>query len=304
MTTNDTTNDAIHTDLAFGRDINRRNGRPLLPLIVMAIGFVLLSAGAAYYVYGLVAVSNLDKFNVVLPEPGSIAAAELTVSQDQTPLGGPDPAAQDLLATNPRYWTDSREALGALDAADLIAEGYRAPGSDVFAGPAPAATNIRVPAIRVDSALQELKIVNLGDSRAWETPKNVVGHIPTTATPGLEGQGWYFGHLESPIAGEGSVFSRLPQIPGLLREGEDIFVFLEGPDRKYLYQVYKTEVVPADELRMTDSNAAEITLVTCYPRLTYSHRLMVTAKLIGVRDLDSVSTGKITSEIPTTRSSS
>lgn len=63
-------------------------------------------------------------------------------------------------------------------------------------------------------------------------------------------------------------------------------MFLEGPDRKYLYQVYKTEVVPAEELRLTDSGAAEIKLVACYPRLTYSHRLLVTAKLIGVQDLD------------------
>jgi LPXTG-site transpeptidase (sortase) family protein len=210
---------------------------------------------------------------------------------------GPDPAAQDLLSTSPRYWTDSREALGALDAGDAIAEGYGPPSADVFAGPALAATSIQIPAIGVDSALQELKIVNLGDSKSWETPKNVVGHIPTTATPGREGQGWYFGHLESPIAGEGSVFSRLPKIPDLLRKGEDVFVVLEGADRKYLYQVYKTEVVPAEELRITDSGAAEITLVTCYPRLTYSHRLMVTAKLIGVQDLDRMTTAKINDEM-------
>lgn len=270
--------------------------RPIWPLISIAIGLTLLSAGVAYYVYGLVAVSNLDQYRIVLDEPDVIGTSAPTTVFGDTPQGGPNPAAQDLLSTNPRYWTDNRQSLEALDAGDSASEGFSAPTADVFAGPAPAATSIRVPAIGVDSALQELKILDLGNSKAWETPKNVVGHIPTTATPGREGQGWYFGHLESPIAGEGSVFSRLPQIPGLLRQGEDVVVVLEGPDRKYLYQVYKTEVVPADQLRITNSNAAEITLVTCYPRLTYSQRLMVTAKLIGVQDLDVPTTAKTSDE--------
>ena len=65
-----------------------------------------------------------------------------------------------------------------------------------------------------------------------------------------------------------------------------MYIFLEGPDRKYLYEVYKTEVVPASELRLTESGKREITLVACVPRLVYSHRLLVTAKLIGVKDLD------------------
>lgn len=285
-----TRNDISIKGQASGGDFGGRGRHPLLPLLVIAIGLTLLGAGVAYYAYGLVAVSNLDQYRVVIPEPDVVGLRAPKTVLGDAQQGGPDPAAQDLLSRNPRYWTDSREALGALDAGDVIAQGYGPPGADVFAGPALAATSIRIPAIGVDSALQELKIVNLGDSKAWETPKNVVGHIPTTATPGREGQGSYFGHLESPIAGEGSVFSRLPQIPGLLRAGEDVFVVLEGTDRKYLYQVYRTEVVPAEELWITDSGAAEITLVTCYPRLTYSQRLMVTAKLIGVQDTDALTT--------------
>lgn len=253
-------------------------------LAALIVGVVLLAAGIAYYVYGWIAVSDLDDFNVALPEPPLLSGLDSTGIGSDTPSGGPDVSGIDLVTTNPRYWVDARNAQPGLDAGDWDAKGYMPPTPNVFTGPAPAATRIRVPAINVDSALQELKIVDLGDSRAWESPENVVGHIPTTATPGLQGQGWYFGHLESPIAGNGNVFSRLPQIPGLLRDGENVFVFLEGPDRKYLYQVYKTEVVAADELRLTDSGAAEVTLVACYPRLTYSHRLLVTARLIGVQE--------------------
>ena len=149
-------------------------------------------------------------------------------------------------------------------------------------GPTGPATRILIPSIRLDSEVQDLDVVLLADSFAWETPKWVVGHIPSTALPGEQGQGWYFGHLESPIRGEGNVFLRLPQIPELLQDSGPVQIVLESDDRKYLYQVYRTEVVHQDDLRITDSGSDDITLVTCVPRYYYDHRLLVTAALIGV----------------------
>lgn len=186
----------------------------------------------------------------------------------------------------PRYWANPMWAGPPdpeLEAVKAEAATYSDLESVDLAGGAPPATRIRVPAIGVDSKLKELEIIDLGDSRAWETPNRVVGHIPTTATPGQQGHGWYFGHLESPIRGEGNVFQRLPDIPGLLRQGERVYVFLDGPDGNYLYEVYKTEVVHDHELQLTDSGKQEITLVACVPTLVYDHRILVTATLVGVK---------------------
>ena len=160
---------------------------------------------------------------------------------------------------------------------------YFAPTPADLASGGSLAKRIRIPAIEVDAIVDELRIRQLGDSLAWETPKKVVGHIPATAKAGAAGQGWYFGHLESPLRGEGNVFARLPEIPEIAVDSP-IFIFLETANRHYAYQVYVTEVVHEDEIALSDSGAHDITLVTCTPRFYYDHRLLVTAALVGVRE--------------------
>ena len=146
------------------------------------------------------------------------------------------------------------------------------------------ATRIRIPALDLDSGVAELAVVRSDDSASWETPKHVIGHIPTTANAGSGGQGWYFGHLESPIRGEGSVFRRLPEVATLLKDDPDrpLYVFLESGDRSFAYRIYNVEVVSQEELAIADSGAQDITLVTCTPRFVYDQRLLVTAALVGV----------------------
>ena len=146
------------------------------------------------------------------------------------------------------------------------------------------ATRIRIPALDLDSRVAELAVVRSDDSASWETPKHVVGHIPTTANVGSGGQGWYFGHLESPIKGEGSVFRRLPEVATLLKDDPDrpVYVFLESGDRSFAYRIYNVEVVSQEELAIADSGTQDITLVTCTPRFVYDQRLLVTAALVGV----------------------
>jgi LPXTG-site transpeptidase (sortase) family protein len=151
-------------------------------------------------------------------------------------------------------------------------------------GDLPPATRIRIPALALDSNIAELAIVRTEDSASWETPKHVVGHIPTTANAGTGGQGWYFGHLESPIRGEGSIFRRLPEVAQLLKENPDrpVYVFLESGDRSFAYRIYNVEVVSQEDLEVADSGTHDITLVTCTPRFVYDQRLLVTAALVGV----------------------
>ena len=148
------------------------------------------------------------------------------------------------------------------------------------------ATEIRIPSIGVDAAVEDLELLTIADSYVWETPDNIVGHIPTSAYPASLGQGWYFGHLESPVLGEGNVFNKLSEIPRLLREEEKVYVFLQTSLGEYIYQVYKSEYVHENDLLITDSGKMDITLVTCYPKLVYDHRLLVTAALVDMQALD------------------
>ena len=144
-------------------------------------------------------------------------------------------------------------------------------------------TRIRIPAINLDAEVRGLEILDLGDARQYETPKNVVGHIPESANPGMSNNGWLFGHLESPIRGEGSVFRQLPQVHDLLRQGEDVYVIIDSADGSFLYQVRRFRTIPQEELSLWDSDTPMVTLVTCWPRFKYDDRILVEAELVGVK---------------------
>lgn len=144
---------------------------------------------------------------------------------------------------------------------------------------------IQIPIINVDSPVEDLEILDLGNSKAYSNPDNIVGRIPSSSTPGSIGNAWFFGHLESPLKGEGNVFRRLPQIAKYLRDGEPVFVSLESDRAIHLYQVKSTSVVHKDQLQLYGSDKVIISLVSCVPRLVYDHRFVVTAELIGVKIL-------------------
>ncbi len=147
------------------------------------------------------------------------------------------------------------------------------------------ATRIIVEGIGLRAEVKELEVIEEGDSRAWETPKHVVGHIPTTSIPGASGQGWYFGHLESPISGEGNIFHRLPELASRFKDGEHFNIQLDAGTKRYVYKVYSTNVVHASEFAVSDSGLNDITLVACWPQYEYSERVLVTAALVDVVDI-------------------
>lgn len=230
--------------------------------------------------------------NPEVPPPNSTAQQ----SAPRAPLPPSSYAAlYPAIQIHPKFWgnplwADSEPYLyAAANPAPALPPGFRAlsatedalaPGEGAFT------TRMTIPAIGVDSDITELAILNIGSANAaYETPAHLVGHIPQSPNPGELGNAWYFGHLESPIRGEGSVFKRLPEIPALLRDGDDVFIQLATQDgNTYLYKVSETEVMHQDDLRMYTAAAARITLVACVPRLVYDHRILVTAELVGVAD--------------------
>ena len=189
---------------------------------------------------------------------------------------------------HPKYWDNPLSAGADPYAYGVVKrpDGFVStdPSQGMPRGGASDANHIRIPSIGVDSTVSNLAIIDVGDSRQYETPKHVVGRIPETSNPGELGNTWLFGHLESPIRGEGNVFQKLPEIPALLNSGDPVYVSLLNEDGdEFLYQITATEVVHEDDLELYQTDDSTITLVSCVPRLVYDRRLLVTGKLVGVK---------------------
>jgi LPXTG-site transpeptidase (sortase) family protein len=228
-------------------------------------------------------VTVVQAEDVILPRVPPPAAIETQPIVSSSAI-----AAQRLFpedAIKATYWSNPMEYEPPSYVEASLIQGFEPIGPNELAlpGSLPGPTKIIIPAIGIDSEVIGLKIMQLGDSRAYETPKHVVGHIPETSNPGEKGSSWYFGHLESPIAGEGNVFYNLPKIPDILRKGQDVYVVVENGEASYLYRITETRVVHKNDMQLYDTDGPTIHLVTCVPRFVYDHRLVATGELVGVR---------------------
>ncbi|MFH1560717.1 MAG: sortase [Chloroflexota bacterium] len=256
------------------RAIHLWSKRRWLSLSMIALGVLLLSVVGGYYLYASLARSQLG-------ESEYIVSPDMIAQFDRFASLYPGSLLPSL------YWNDPRRADVDYDSYSSLFEGFAPLDGDALpedTGKLTAPTRIEIPAIGLASTVKALEILNYGDARGWETPKDVVGHIPTTASPGEVGNGYYFGHLLSPVKGEGSVFRNLIRIPDLLRKGQDVYIILYNEvDTAYLYQVVQTGEVQASDFVLEDTSDATVTLVACVPAYVYDHRFLVTAKLVGVK---------------------
>jgi sortase A len=136
------------------------------------------------------------------------------------------------------------------------------------------AKRLIIPTIGLDS-----KVIQLGthlDKRgqlAWETAPFAVGHHRGTAGPGQNGNMVLSGHISSP--GEGAIFHHLPDV----KIGEGIIIGTD--ERQYLYRVFDVKVVTPDQVSVMEPTPdPTATLLTCVPDGIYSHRLVVSARLV------------------------
>ena len=277
----------------FRRKLLRYSG-----ILVLVFGAVLLASGGAYYGYAAKAKAGLDDLNVTVP--GGTAGLVQNQDASVTPGTQGDPAPAKVLprlsrlaigrqqlypgeALSPGSWSNPWSYEPKAYRTQLLLQGFTPvdPGQTPPSGTLNAATRVILPSIDIDSTVKELEILDVGDSRAYETPDRVVGHIPETANAGETGSSWFFGHTESPILGEGSVFFNLRKVPDKLRSGEDVFIITENGQGQYLYRVTSSQVVHQDDMRLYDTGQATIHLVSCVPRLVYDHRLIITGELVG-----------------------
>ena len=251
---------------------------PAPPPVASSVGQVLAPTQAAALAVPTPAVDASGERTGPTGLTRTLGSEATPVTARQTPVATPTPDYAAVI---------EGDLQGVIEASRAEAMKYspispsQLPGTSVLP-----AVRIRIPVVGIDSDIEELELIDNGDSRAWETPKHVVGHIPTTGVPGDPEHGWYFGHLESPLSGEGNVFGRLPDLAELFtsRVESPFYVFLESEELKFVYQIYRTQIVHSKDFTLQGSGESDITLVTCYPRLTYDYRLLVTAALVGVRE--------------------
>jgi sortase (surface protein transpeptidase) len=255
----------------------------------IAVGVLAIAFAATYTYWKLQSGSDVDRFDVTIPAD---ALDGLTGVTNPAPVDSPGSNLVSSFASiypggsiNPRYWSNPEWAGTIPFGAPGIPAGFtpvssRDPVAATAAGASP--IRIRIPSIHLDSDVAALALLDIGDQTGYQTPNNTVGHIPETVNPGELNNGWYFGHLESFGTGEGSVFNHLPEIAELLRH-DPVDIFIETDDSEYMYRVTSTRQVPQDQLELSSSTYAEVTLVTCWPPKVYDKRVLVSAELIAVR---------------------
>ena len=124
------------------------------------------------------------------------------------------------------------------------------------------ATRLVIPAIKVD--------VPVVEGVDWEQLKRGAGHLVGSANPGERGNCFIAGHND--IYGE--IFRDLEE----LKIGDEIVVY--AGQQSFRYVVRATRIVEPDDLGVMEPTSTPVlTLLTCYPYMIDSHRLIVIAEL-------------------------
>lgn len=269
---------------------------------VALVGIVLIVASGVYIYSRSRSGSDAAEFNYMVPEEslGTHLGRTAGAAAD-TPVKGEQPVPLELKAPdvarfadlypgnllNPKYWSEPEWAGSDPFGGPTIPDEFiPVLSTDLFRDfdPSSDATRMRIPAINLDATVAELDIIDLGDQRQYQTPDRTVGHIPETAIPGQQGSGWFFGHLESFVAGEGNIFRHLPEIAELIKQ-DPVDVYIETAEAEFIYRVTGTRQVHQDDLKLTSADDAQVTLVTCWPTRVYDQRVLVDATLIAYRPL-------------------
>lgn len=149
-------------------------------------------------------------------------------------------------------------------------------------------TRLVIPRIGVNSVVHQIGI-NVGgdplDPRVtWQKLKAGVGHDQDSVNPGESGNIVLFGHNN--VAGR--VFRRLSE----LKAGDEAYLYTL--DLKFSYIVQEIDIVRAVATTEQDKGThafylgpkpeETLTLVSCWPYSTYTHRVYVVAKPVSISD--------------------
>lgn len=138
--------------------------------------------------------------------------------------------------------------------------------SSVYAWDAVRPTHVRIPRIGVSTDIVE---AGYSDDQ-WDVPRFTAVHYwPISAYPGTTGNVIIAGHAGY----QGIIFNQLPES----QVNDEVFVKVAGQERRYI--VREIFIVQPHETWVLNPTPTEtLTLYTCYPIGTYTHRLVVRAE--------------------------
>ena len=197
-------------------------------------------------------------------EPAQAARPHITAVQQLQPADGPSRADQ-YRATAAAYEAERAGRGAESQAPETTAY------SDVFELlRMPAANRIQIPALGIDSPVDEVG-TELQDGRLiWQVVENIVGHHRASANPGEEGNVVLTGHVES--RSSGNVFLNL----GDIQVGAEVTVSSAAGD--FVYVVTAVDILHESEIGILGRGYDEkLTLITCVNDGIYDHRIVVTA---------------------------
>ena len=269
-----------------------RMGGSRVGFILVAGGVLLLGVVAAFFGYQAYIDARYDDVT---------ATAPLTLPTDQelfAPLSNTVAIIEPPSSSNadgpslaslypgaeiaPQFWANPFWAVDLDDGS--ITAGYLPPSEVALpaTGLGPA-TLVRIPIIGLEIGTIVLSAEAFGDGEKYAAPPFKLGIIPGQPNPGEVGNTWLFGHLESPIRGEGSVFRNLPKVHDLLRQGQRVYVIIDSADGSFLYQATEFRIMSKEDVTLWGSTGRTATLVASWPRFKYDERVVVTTELVGVK---------------------
>ncbi len=149
-----------------------------------------------------------------------------------------------------------------------------------------------IPDLGIDTPVVEVawRIVGQGDRRRseWQTAENAAGHHVNSANPGQAGNVVISGHHNT----KGRVFEQISRDidrrEPRLKPGSEVHVYA-ADGRRYVYEVEQVLLLPeagaSEEERrqnarwMAPAEQPTLTLITCWPMWTNTHRVIVVARL-------------------------
>ena len=213
---------------------------------------LLLEVGA---LVGLVAILVASLLNLRSLNDEFAEASQLPL----TPTAAPTPLAGGVLPGG--HAPPEEPGSVPIHLRDLV-EGEAPPVIPIPTPGPEAPTRIVIPAINVDALIVE------GDT--WEQLKLGVGHHLHTAEPGERGNMVLSAHND--IYGE--IFRRL----GELELGDDVTIY--AGEQPYRYIVRAKQIVEPTEVSVLAPTTKPVaTLITCYPYMVDTHRIVVVAEL-------------------------
>lgn len=223
-------------------------------------GAILIAAGA------VTAFASMPPADDALPANYGEAAPPLRPTVTSLPAEGQIAPAPQQLPDTPAQLPATPRATRVPDPAD------RTP------------RRIIIPAIELDAPIETVGWHVINGVSTWDVPDRfAAGWLKTSAVPGQPGNTVLDGHHN--IAGE--VFRHLVD----LKLGDEIDVFTSG--EVFAYKIttrqilkerdapYEMRVKNAQWMMPTDDE--RVTLVTCWPYTTNSHRLIIVAKPVTLR---------------------